>query len=217
LTHQKRRLWWRLLFASLLSQPHPRLILEAHSEALACFEELDGSDHEAFTASAATVDAALEEITNTRRPRSPACGPSSNTSWSSTGTGTTCRPCCDRRSCGRRCWRVERFMRGSDKFWKSSLGRRSTGTIPMIKSLVVAAALTIGLAGYAFAQDTVTGAPAGTAPMTPAPGTHPPIPGMTGSHKSQMRHRSSMSRERARASAHHMHHMRAKAAATPAT
>src|ERR1700684_2460394 len=73
----------------------------------------------------------------------------------------------------------------------------STGTIPMIKSLVVAAALTIGLAGYAFAQDTVTGAPAGTAPMTPAPGTHPPIPGMSGSHKSQMRHRSNMSRERA--------------------
>jgi hypothetical protein len=94
---------------------------------------------------------------------------------------------------------------------------RSTGTIPMIKSLVVAAALTIGLAGYAFAQDTVTGAPAGTAPMTPAPGTHPPVPGMTGSHKSQMRHRSSMSKERARASAHHMHHMRAKPAATPAT
>jgi hypothetical protein len=109
------------------------------------------------------------------------------------------------------------FMRGSDKFWKSSLGGVQQGTIPMMKSLFVAAALTIGLAGYAVAQDTVTGAPAGTAPMTPAPGTHPPIPGMTGSHKSQMRHRSNMSRERARASAHHMHHMRAKAAATPAT
>ena len=38
----------------------------------------------------------------------------------------------------------------------------------MIKSLVVAAALTIGLAGYAFAQNTITGAPAGTAPETPA-------------------------------------------------
>jgi hypothetical protein len=43
----------------------------------------------------------------------------------------------------------------------------------MIKSLVVAAALTIGIAGYASAQNTVTGAPAGTAPETPAPGTHP--------------------------------------------
>ncbi len=32
----------------------------------------------------------------------------------------------------------------------------------------------------------------------------------TGSHKSQMRHRSNMSKERARASAHHMHHMRQK-------
>jgi hypothetical protein len=39
----------------------------------------------------------------------------------------------------------------------------------MIKPLVVASALTIGLAGYALAQDTVTGAPAGTAPMKPAP------------------------------------------------
>jgi hypothetical protein len=87
----------------------------------------------------------------------------------------------------------------------------------MIKSLVAAAVLTIGLAGYASAQDTVTGAPAGTAPMTPAPGTHPPIPGMTGSHKSQMRHRANMSRERARASAHHMHHMRQKSAPKPAT
>jgi hypothetical protein len=81
----------------------------------------------------------------------------------------------------------------------------------MIKSLVAAAALTIGLAGYAFAQNTVTGAPAGTAPETPAPGTPVPIPGIigapTGSHQSQMRHRSNMSKERARASAHHMHHM----------
>jgi hypothetical protein len=87
----------------------------------------------------------------------------------------------------------------------------------MIKSLVVAAALTVGLAGYAVAQSTVTGAPAGTAPETPAPGTHPPIPGMTGSHSRQMRHRANTSRERARASAHHMHHMRHKPAPTPAT
>lgn len=84
----------------------------------------------------------------------------------------------------------------------------------MLKSLVVAAGLTIGLAGYASAQSTVTGAPAGTAPETPAAGSHPPIPGMTGSHRSQMRHRSNMSRERARASAHHM---RPKTAPTPAT
>jgi hypothetical protein len=39
----------------------------------------------------------------------------------------------------------------------------------MIKSLVTAATLTIRLTGYAFAQATVTGAPAGTAPMTPEP------------------------------------------------
>jgi hypothetical protein len=88
----------------------------------------------------------------------------------------------------------------------------------MIKSLVVAAALTIGLAGYAFAQNTITGAPAGTAPETPAAGTPLPIPGITpaptGSHKSQMRHRANRSRERARASAHHMRH---KPATTPAT
>jgi hypothetical protein len=91
----------------------------------------------------------------------------------------------------------------------------------MIKSLVVAAALSIGLAGYALAQNTVTGAPAGTAPETPAPGTPAPIPGMmpapTGSHSSQMRHRANMSKERARASAHHMHHMRHKPAPKPAT
>ena len=43
--------------------------------------------------------------------------------------------------------------------------------------LVVAAAVTIGLAGYAFAQNTITGAPAGTAPETPAVGTPLPIPG----------------------------------------
>jgi hypothetical protein len=93
----------------------------------------------------------------------------------------------------------------------------------MIKTLVVAAALTIGLGGYAFAQNTITGAPAGTAPATPAPGTPVPIPGMTpaqtaaptGSHRRQMRHRANSSRERARASAHHMRH---KAAPTkPAT
>jgi hypothetical protein len=87
----------------------------------------------------------------------------------------------------------------------------------MIESLVVAAALTIGLTGYAVAQNTVTGAPAGTAPGTPVP-----IPGVmapalmaapSGSHKRQIRHRANMSKERARASAHHM---RRKPAPTPA-
>ena len=91
----------------------------------------------------------------------------------------------------------------------------------MIKSLVVAAALTIGLAGYAFAQNTITGAPAGTAPETPAPGTPLPIPGATpaptGSHSSQMRHHANTSKERARASAHLMHHMRHNPAPKPAT
>ena len=91
----------------------------------------------------------------------------------------------------------------------------------MTKSLVVAAALTIGLTGYAVAQNTVTGAPAGTAPGTPVP-----IPGVmapasmaapSGSHKRQIRHRANMSKERARASAHHMHHMHHKPAPKPAT
>ncbi len=36
----------------------------------------------------------------------------------------------------------------------------------------------------------------------------------TGSYKSQMRHRSNMSKERARAGAHHMHQMRTAPAAT---
>jgi hypothetical protein len=63
----------------------------------------------------------------------------------------------------------------------------------MIKSLVTAAALTIGLAGYASAQNTITGAPAGTAPETPAPGTPAPIPGMMGAPKGSHMH-------------HHMHH-----------
>jgi hypothetical protein len=39
----------------------------------------------------------------------------------------------------------------------------------MIKSLATAAALSVGLTGYAFAQDTAPGAPAGTKPVTPPP------------------------------------------------
>jgi hypothetical protein len=46
-------------------------VLEAHRAAWARFEELDGSDHEAFTAAAVTVDAALEELTSTQ-PTTPA-------------------------------------------------------------------------------------------------------------------------------------------------
>jgi len=38
----------------------------------------------------------------------------------------------------------------------------------------------------------------------------PASTGPTGSHKSQMRHRANMSKERARASAHHVRHLRAK-------
>jgi hypothetical protein len=89
----------------------------------------------------------------------------------------------------------------------------------MLKSLVVAAALSIGLAGYAFAQNTITGAPAGTAPETPAPGTPLPIPGVapTTAPSSQMRHRANTNKERARASAHHMHHMWHNPAPKPAT
>ena len=47
----------------------------------------------------------------------------------------------------------------------------------MIKRLVVAAAVTIGLAGYAFAQNAITGAPAGTAPGHSRRGNPPPDPG----------------------------------------
>jgi hypothetical protein len=39
----------------------------------------------------------------------------------------------------------------------------------MIKSLATAAALIMSLIGYAFAQDTAPGAPAGTKPVTPPP------------------------------------------------
>jgi hypothetical protein len=48
----------------------------------------------------------------------------------------------------------------------------------VIKSPVAASLLAISLPGYALAQATVTGAPAGTASMPPAPGTPAPIPGM---------------------------------------
>jgi ABC-type transport system substrate-binding protein len=40
-------------------------LLEAHKAAWARFEEQDGSSHDAFTAAAGTVDAALDAITST--------------------------------------------------------------------------------------------------------------------------------------------------------
>jgi hypothetical protein len=59
-----------------------------------------------------------------------------------------------------------------------------------------------------IAQTDQSAAPAAAAPAATAP---------TGSHRSQMRHRANMSRERARASAHHMRHMRHNPATTPKT
>jgi hypothetical protein len=56
----------------------------------------------------------------------------------------------------------------------------------------------------AIAQTAAT--PAASAPAATAP---------TGSHKSQMRHRANMSKERARVSAHHMRHMHKPATTTP--
>jgi hypothetical protein len=53
----------------------------------------------------------------------------------------------------------------------------------MIKSLVIAAALTVSLTGYAFAQDTAPGAPAGTKPVTP-----PPITDMANTAGKPMHH-----------------------------
>jgi hypothetical protein len=87
--------------------------------------------------------------------------------------------------------------------------------------ILLAAVLMVGLADYAFAQATVPGAPAGTAPVTPAAGTPVPIPGMTpaktGSHRGHVRRKGNMAGDRARASAHHMHQMRHKPATPPAT
>jgi hypothetical protein len=42
----------------------------------------------------------------------------------------------------------------------------------VIKTLVTAAVLSLGLAGYAVAQETVTGAPAGTASVNAEPPMH---------------------------------------------
>jgi hypothetical protein len=59
-----------------------------------------------------------------------------------------------------------------------------------------------------IAQTYQSAAPTASAPAAAAP---------TGSHKSQMRHRANLSKERARASAHHMRHMQSKPATTPKT
>ena len=63
----------------------------------------------------------------------------------------------------------------------------------------------------AIAQTYQSAAPAASAPAATAP---------TGSHRSQMRHRANLSKERARASAEHMRnmrHMQNKPATTPTT
>jgi hypothetical protein len=44
--------------------------------------------------------------------------------------------------------------------------------LSMVEIFVAAAVLTIGLNGFAVAQDTAPGAPAGTKPMTPVPIMH---------------------------------------------
>ena len=57
----------------------------------------------------------------------------------------------------------------------------------------------------AIAQTYQPAAPAASAPSATTP---------TGSHRSQMRHRANVSKERARASAHHMRHLKHKPATT---
>ena len=52
------------------------------------------------------------------------------------------------------------------------------------------------------------------AQAAPAGAEAAPAAAPTGSHKSQMRHRSNTSKERARASAHHMHKMKTTPPAT---
>ena len=52
-----------------------------------------------------------------------------------------------------------------------------------------------------------------TAPTAPAATGAQPMAAPSGSHRSQMRHRSNMSRQHARAGAHHMHKMGTTASA----
>jgi hypothetical protein len=74
-------------------------------------------------------------------------------------------------------------------------GGAQQGTIPMIKSLVIAASVSLGLAGYAVAQETTTGAPAGTASVN-----HEPPGPMVHHHHHH----------------HHVHHHHAAPAPAPA-
>jgi hypothetical protein len=78
----------------------------------------------------------------------------------------------------------------------------------MIKSLVTAAALTVSLTGYAFAQDTAPGAPAGTAPVTP-----PPITDMANTATKSMHH--PMHAAHHHPSHHPKHHTAASPMASP--
>jgi hypothetical protein len=70
----------------------------------------------------------------------------------------------------------------------------------MIKTLAAAAVLSLALSGYALAQSTVTGAPAGSAPEN----AEPPAP-MHHHHHYHHHHYH-----------HHMHHMAPEAAPAPA-
>lgn len=69
----------------------------------------------------------------------------------------------------------------------------------MIKRFVTAAAVMIGLCSYGIAQETVTGAPAGTAPVTAEPPMH--------HHHHHYHHHYYH---------HHMHHEMAPSAGAPA-
>ena len=72
----------------------------------------------------------------------------------------------------------------------------------MIKSLVIAAVVSLGLAGYAVAQETTTGAPAGTASVNHEP------PGPVGHHHHHYFHHHHWH--------HHHHHMAPAPEAAPA-
>jgi hypothetical protein len=72
----------------------------------------------------------------------------------------------------------------------------------MIKSLVVAAVVSLGLAGYAVAQETTTGAPAGTASVNHEP------PGPVEHHHHHYIHHHHWH--------HHHHHMAPAPEAAPA-
>jgi hypothetical protein len=79
----------------------------------------------------------------------------------------------------------------------------------MIKTLAAAAIFSLGLAGYAVAQETSPGAPAGNAPVTqepPGPGGAMPMMHHHHHHHHYMHHHHH----------HHHHHMAPMAAPAPA-